>query len=285
MNPWTRHLKEALHEDGYPFDWTSRATAFGKTGARAALMAKSQGVWAGDGLFDAAMVVSHEINQPIQIKTRLRNGDSFSPKDQVAEWKGSPTGILVLERAVINLASYACGIATATRYLVQLVEKKKLKKSPRITLTRKTLPGYRDLAIESVIAGGGHPHRVSLAGGVLVKENHLGVLGGIRAAVEKSRHSAPHGLKIEVEVKNLKELKQAIEAGAEAVLLDNFEPVQVAQALQYVRGCAHPPVVEVSGGLSEHNILDYAMDGVDILSVGGLTHSVRSVDLSLLIRK
>jgi len=247
-------------------------------------MAKSSGVWAADGLFEAAMGISEELCHPLKISGKFRNGDSFSPKDQVAEWKGSPTGILVLERAVINLASYACGIATATRHLVQLVAKKKLKNPPRITLTRKTLPGYRDLAIEAVIAGGGHPHRVSLSGGVLVKENHLGVLGGIRSAVEKCRIVAPHGLKVEIEVKNQKELKQALDAGADAVLLDNFSPEGVAQALLLTRERAQPVIVEVSGGLNEHSILDYAMEGVDILSVGGLTHSVRSVDLSLLMK-
>ena len=152
-----------------------------------------------------------------------------------------------------------------------------------MTATRKTLPGYRDLAVHAVICGGGYSHRVSLAGGVLIKENHIASAGGVAEAIRGVQSVAPHGLKCEVEVRSMDELKQAVAAGAEGVLLDNFTPAQIRDGIKFVRGSGKSVFIEASGGLNESNISDYVIDGVNILSSGSLTHSVQAIDLSLLI--
>ena len=154
-----------------------------------------------------------------------------------------------------------------------------------MTMTRKTLPGYRDLSILGLQVGGGYAHRVSLSGGVLIKENHIVIAGSIQKAVDGARSIAPHGLKIEVEVRSVKELQQALKARVDCVLLDNFQPSQVQTALEIMSKHEYCPLIEVSGGLTEANIVEYAIEGVDVLSVGSLTHSVKSLDLSLLINE
>ena len=283
VNLWKNPLEIGLKDDGYPWDWTTMAAFHGKETRKthARLLAKSQGIWAADGLFDAAMDLSREMGFPFEIQSTFHNGKEFKPGDLLADWQGSAKGILILERPVINLGSFACGIATATHRLVQKVSSRKLKNPPRVTATRKTLPGYRDISIQSVLAGGGFSHRVSLSGGVLVKENHVAVAGGIGAAIDGARKLAPHSLRIECEVRDLKELQQAIDAAVDAVLLDNFTPEQVAEGLKVVARAARKPVVEVSGGINASNIESYALEGVDVISSGGLTHSVTSSDLSL----
>jgi nicotinate-nucleotide pyrophosphorylase (carboxylating) len=187
---------------------------------------------------------------------------------------------LALERPFLNLVAYASGVASATRQLVDVVAR---VSSARVTSTRKILPYYRDLAIYGVLCGGGVAHRVSLSGGVLLKENHIAAAGGIARAIKGVQAISPHGLKIEIEVRNLDELKQALKAGAEVVMLDNFEPEKVRAAVKQVRESKRAVVIEVSGGLTAANIAEYALPGVDVLSCGGLTHSVRALDLSLLV--
>jgi nicotinate-nucleotide pyrophosphorylase (carboxylating) len=160
---------------------------------------------------------------------------------------------------------------------------------PRITATRKTLPGYRDLALEGVLAGGGMSHRYHLAGGLLLKENHMALVGGVEPAVRLARAHAPHVFRVECEVRNSEELAQALRAGAEVVMLDNFSSEEVSRALQQIRDYCRAetrsalPWVEVSGGLSEKNISRYVQPGVSLFSSGSLTHSVDAVDLSLLV--
>jgi nicotinate-nucleotide pyrophosphorylase (carboxylating) len=223
------------------------------------------------------------MGEPLTLKAQLEDGRSFKPGDVLVALKGPARTLLALERPFLNLASYVSGIATRTQGLVKLVHSECPKRPPRVTSTRKTLPGYRDIAVYGVIAGGGHAHRTSLSGGVLIKENHVAAAGGIARAIEGVREVAPHGLKIETEVRDLKELSQALSAGAEGVLLDNFTPQLVKEALRLIDKQPSRPVVEVSGGLSEENIASYAIEGVDVLSVGSLTHSVTAVDLSLLV--
>jgi nicotinate-nucleotide pyrophosphorylase (carboxylating) len=175
-------------------------------------------------------------------------------------------------------------VATQTDALVQIVRSVGLDNPPRVTSTRKTLPGYRDLSIAAVIAGGGHPHRVSLSGGVLIKENHIAAAGGIASAIRGAVSVAPHGLRVEVEVRDLKELQEALDHEVDVVLLDNFSPSLVAEALKLIHAHAHSRVrVEVSGGISQRNIRDYVQQGVHVISVGSLTHSVSPLDLSLLV--
>ena len=234
-------------------------------------------------MVEAGMELSRSMGGELSIKSLVEDGEAFKPGQPVMALKGTARVLLDLERPMLNLASYVSGIATRTDGLVRRVKKACPKRTPRVTTTRKTLPGYRDLAIYGVLAGGGHAHRMSLSGGVLIKENHIAAAGSIAKAIEGARKVAPHGLKIECEVRNLAELTQALEARADGVLLDNFKVKGVRDALKLIAKQATAPVLEVSGGLDKENIGSYAIAGVDVLSVGSLTHSVTAVDLSLLV--
>ncbi|MBI2711387.1 MAG: carboxylating nicotinate-nucleotide diphosphorylase [Bdellovibrio sp.] len=283
---WKRLLIEGLKEDGSPWDWTTLGTidvqsTLTKKNARirARVIAKSNGVWAAHGLVEAVSSLSERI----RILQAPQAGAPFKKGDTLIRLTGPVSEIFALERPFLNLAAYSCGIATRTAALVELVSMACPRRTPRVVLTRKTLPGFRDLAVQSVILGGGFPHRLNLAAGVLIKENHIEAAGGIKKAILAVRKVAPHGLKIEVEVRNLKELVSALDAGAEGVLLDNFTGLEVRQALKTVKKHPKRAFVEVSGGINESNISDYAIEGVDVISVGGLTHSVISADLSWLV--
>src|SRR5262249_28979388 len=151
----------------------------------------------------------------------------------------------------------------------------------RVTDTRKTTPGFRLLEKQAVRAGGAANHRFDLGSGVLVKDNHIAVAGSVAEAVRRARQAAPHGLKVEVEVDTLDQLDQALDAGAEIVLLDNFPDPQIAEAMRRVRGRSPRPLVEVSGGVTLDRLPSLVRLGVDLVSVGALTHSARAVDLSL----
>lgn len=280
---WDVALSQGLSEDRWVWDWTTLGTLFrGSQKIRAKIIAKSEGVWAAQGLLKAC---EKYWASEIQFQSKIEDSKRFKNQQTLCEWKGSPQAILALERTFLNLASFVCGIATRTRRLVDQVEKACPQNPPRVTSTRKTLPGYKDLSILGVILGGGASHRLNLSAGVLIKENHVSACGDIATAVKSVRDVSPHGLKIEIEVRNLKELQQAMAAGAEGVLLDNFTPAQVQEAIRWMREQEHLErcFVEVSGGLNENNIQDYAIPGVSVLSVGGVTHSVQSVDLSLLV--
>jgi nicotinate-nucleotide pyrophosphorylase (carboxylating) len=283
---WQAWLRAGLEDDGWEFDWTSLGASSDRSATRisARILAKSNGVWAGGGCLFAASELSRSMGGELALKSGIEDGDSFKPGDTIVSLKGPARTLLALERPLLNLTSYVSGIATRTEALVRRVRKACPERTPRVTSTRKTLPGYRDLAVYGVLAGGGHSHRLSLSGGVLIKENHVAAAGGIARAIEGARRVAPHGLKIECEVRNLEELDQALDSRADGVLLDNFRPKGVKDALKLIaKRAGTVPVVEVSGGLDEENIASYAIPGVDVLSVGSLTHSVRAVDLSLLV--
>lgn len=289
-------LLRGLEDDGYALDWTSLGAAtMGKkqkaeTALRADVLAKADGIFFGQALGRVAEAVSSEIGLPFKVKTLYPDGALLKPGSKVFDIRGSAFGILAVERPLLNLASYFSGIATRTRGLVDRVEsewkkKKHLGKPPRVTSTRKILPYYRDGVIASVVAGGGYPHRVNLSGGVLIKENHIAAARGIRAAIAGVRSLAPHGLKIEIEVKNLAELREALAEKAEIIMLDNFSPAEVSKAIHVIEETDFSPIIECSGGISEETIASYSVPGVHILSVGGLTHTVKALDLSLLCRK
>jgi nicotinate-nucleotide pyrophosphorylase (carboxylating) len=279
-NFWKELLNAGLRDDSWIWDWTSIGTTKNpKQKLKAKVIAKSEGIWAGESLVRAI------IDMPgiSKAKSIIKDGQRFKPKTAIVELEGLTRELLALERPFLNLASYASGIATKTHHFVTVIQRACPKHTPRLTLTRKTLPLYRDVAIQGVLAGGGSPHRVSLSGGVLIKENHISAAGSIARAIEGVKKVAPHGLKIEIEVRSSKELVEALSAGAEGVLLDNFSPSQVHSALKIINQQKFRPLVEVSGGLDESNIAEYALVGVDILSVGSLTHSVKSSDFSLLV--
>lgn len=287
-------LLRGLDDDGYALDWTSLGIEAAhkpkaEKALRAEIIAKADGIFFGETLGRVAEAVSNEIGLPFAVKTLHQDGDRIESGKKVFEFSGSALGILAIERPFLNLASYFGGIATRTRGLVDQVEtewkqKKHAGPAPRVTSTRKILPHYRDGAISSVIAGGGFPHRVNLSGGVLIKENHIAAAGGVRSAITGVRGVAPHGLKIEIEVRNLTELKEALVAKAEVIMLDNFTHVDVTKAIRLIEETNLSPMIECSGGISEETIASFALPGVHILSVGGLTHTVKAFDLSLLCR-
>ena len=273
---WMPALTRGLQEDGLPWDWTARGM---HRTIKATLTAKSTGIWAAEGLFE-------ELRQWVQVHEVWKDGQPFKVGDVIATIEGPAETVLSLERTVINLAAYVSGIATSTRACVVEVEKAAISKNiqpvPRVTATRKYLPGFRDLSIHAVYVGGGFPHRMALNAGVLIKENHIQCAGGLTEAVLHVRTGAPHAFRVEVEVRDERELQLALQAKAEVIMLDNFSPSEVAKAVQRVRKHPHGRVIlEVSGGLRADTIGDYVFEGVDILSVGALTHSVVSVDLSL----
>jgi nicotinate-nucleotide pyrophosphorylase (carboxylating) len=280
-------LTEGLREDGYSLDWTSMGLKHDRK-VRAKIVAKANGVFYGAEIARAAEAVSNEIGMPLQAKTLVEDGAPVKAGTTVIEWSGNATGILALERPFLNLACYLSGIATRTHVFTDIVgvewTKRKYKgEAPRIIPTRKILPHYREVAIGAVMAGGGFSHRVNLAGGVLIKENHIASAGGIRQAIVAARSVAPHGLKIEIEITNPAELKQALAEKADVILFDNFTPEAVRSALKIVDASGYAPVIECSGGISESTAAEYAQPGVHLMSLGGLTHSVTALDLSLLV--
>ncbi len=190
--------------------------------------------------------------------------------------RGSARVLLSAERVALNLLQRTCGIATRTRHLVELTAGTGVK----VLDTRKTTPLWRAVEKYCVVAGGGFNHRFGLDDAVLIKENHIALAGGIKQAVENCRSFVPHLHKIEVEVRNLEELDEALETGCEAILLDNMSVEEATEAVARVAGRC---LLEVSGGIDESNIRSYAETGVDFISVGALTHSTPASDISLLI--
>jgi nicotinate-nucleotide pyrophosphorylase (carboxylating) len=287
---WKAHLVRALEEDQFQYDWTTLGIDSVSRDVRAQIVAKSEGVWASAGLITATEHLASELGWKLSItpSKSLVAGHPFKAGQVLCTWSGEAHAVLRLERAFLNLAGYTSGIAWKTRQMVAQIEQKcrswdKRHPVPRLTSTRKTLPGYRDLAVLAVMAGGGHSHRISLGGGVLIKENHIAAAGGIARAVSGAKKIAPHGLKIEIEVRNLKELEVALGQGVDAVLLDNFQPAEVAHAIEVIESRTHGLTVEVSGGIDSRNLTSYLLPGVHVLSSGGLTHSVQVTDLSLLV--
>ena len=204
----------------------------------------------------------------------FRDAAAGEKGDLLAEISGSLASILTAERVALNLFQRMCGIATLTRRYVDQIEGMPAK----ILDTRKTVPGLRILDKYAVRVGGGYNHRFALYDGVLIKDNHIKAAGGIGPAVRRVRERIPHTLKIEVEVKNLTELEEALAAGADAVMLDNMELAEMAAAVKRVGGMIP---LEASGNMTLERVREVAATGVDLISVGALTHSVAAADISL----
>jgi nicotinate-nucleotide pyrophosphorylase (carboxylating) len=213
----------------------------------------------------------------VSVKLRVREGASVKAGRALAELRGPLATILTGERLALNFLQQLCGTATVTRRFVDAVE----GTGAEILDTRKTIPGLRLLQKYAVRVGGGRNHRFGLDDGILIKDNHVAACGSVRAAVERARRGAPHGLRVEVECDRLEQVKQALAAGADVVLLDNMTPAVVGRAHALVAGRA---VVEVSGGIGLDNVRKYAERAPTLISVGGLTHSAPAIDLSLEVK-
>jgi nicotinate-nucleotide pyrophosphorylase (carboxylating) len=266
-------IDAALTEDLASGDVTGRVTVPAQTRWRARLVAKSRLVLAGAAV---ARQVFHTVDREIHCHVHLRDGEVATPGTVLMDLEGNARALLAGERTALNLLQRMCGVATLTRAYVDAAAGR-----CRICDTRKTMPGLRALDRYAVRCGGGHNHRNDLGAGVLIKENHIRAAGGLAEAVLRARGHAPHTLRIECEVTDLNELRVALEAGADAVLLDNMDDAAVAEAVRIVAGRAK---IEVSGGVGLERISELAGLGIDIISVGRLTHSAPASDISLLFQ-
>jgi len=282
----TAILEAALLEDRATSDATSYACIDVKQRASATILAKQDCVVAGIGCIPRVLdvfagldgtVTSHPdvtYNSEIFDGVRVRNGQS------IAVIVHNARVVLSCERVILNILQRMSGIATLTRRYVDAVA----GTGATILDTRKTAPGLRVLDKWAVRCGGGTNHRLDLSDGVLIKNNHIALAGGVVPALERALKNRRGSQIIEIEVRSLDELKLVLEHGAEAVLLDNMTPDQVRQAVELVSGPERRIPLEASGGITLQNVREYAMAGVNFISVGALTHSVHAVDLSMRIQ-
>ncbi len=269
-------LEKALEEDAVTADATTRALVPPERRARARLVAREAGVLAGLPL--ARRMVAR-MEGAVRFEAELHDGNVVGPGTLVARLDGPAGPILSVERAMLNLLQQLSGVATlAGRYVERVVGTK-----AQVYDTRKTLPGWRELAKYAVRCGGACNHRLNLAEAVLIKDNHLALMrdGGVREAVRRAREAHP-ALTVEIEVETFEQLEEALAAGPDVILLDNMTPQQVREAARMARQAADPPPeLEASGGIDLENVRDYAEAGADRISVGALTHSAPALDLSL----
>jgi nicotinate-nucleotide pyrophosphorylase (carboxylating) len=275
--PAVRRLIElALDEDLGRGDVTSQVT-LGAEGPQVTADMNAREPIVAFGI-DVATAVFHLVDPSISVEQCARDGARLDKGSLLLTARGPAHTVLAAERTALNFAQRLSGVATlAKRYADAVVGTK-----ARVVDTRKTTPGFRVLEKAAVLAGGCANHRFDLGSGILIKDNHIAACGSVRAAVEAAKAKAPHPLRIEVEVTNLRELDEALAAGAEIVLLDNMSVSQVEAAAARAHGKG--VMVEVSGGITLATIADYARAGADLISVGALTHSAPSVDIGLDVR-
>ena len=267
-----RLIRMALEEDIGPGDVTTAATVAPDTPGRAELVAKEDFLLAGIGV---ARRVFALLDAQVSFEGLIEDGQAVRRGEVLAWLKGDAASLLQGERVALNLLQRLSGVATLTARFVEAVE----GTGATIVDTRKTTPGLRALEKYAVRVGGGGNHRMALYDGVLIKENHIVAAGGIAVAVSRARRHAPHTLKVEVEVRDLDEVTAALAAGADILLLDNMDLDQLRAAVELVAGRA---VTEASGGVNLDSVRPIAETGVDLISVGALTHSYRAVDISML---
>ncbi len=273
-SPRTDHLIDlALEEDAGLGDVTSRAIFSAKDRAHAVIDAKQALVVC--GLAVAARVFAR-VDPALKTSALAQDGDRVSPGARVLDVRGPTASLLTAERTALNFLQRLSGVATLSRKFADAVA----GTGVRIVDTRKTTPGWRALEKYAVRCGGCHNHRSSLGEHVLIKDNHIAAAGSLRRAVQLARTAAPHLAKIEVETTTLTEVKEALRARADVILLDNMPPALIRRAVALIAGAA---VVEVSGGVRFETLRDYALPGVDVISIGALTHSATAVDLSLTV--
>lgn len=266
-----RAARQALEEDAPWGDATSLAIVAADRAARAVVLAKAEGILAGMPMLEH---VFRPLDPAVRIEPLVTDGARIRPGQALARLSGTARALLRGERVALNFLQHASGVATLTRRYVDACAGTRA----RIADTRKTLPGLRVLQKYAVRVGGGANHRFSLSDAILIKDNHVALAGGVGAAVRLARAGAGHMRRIEVEVTDLAGLDEAIEAGADLILLDNMTPAQMAEAVRRAAGRA---LLEASGGVTLETVAAIAATGVDLISVGALTHSVRALDLSM----
>lgn len=262
----------ALSEDLAGGDLTSNATVPITARAIARAVAHSPLLVCGGDVFAR---VFYRVDPGVRVERCLADGERAKPDDVLWIAEGATRSLLMAERTALNFAQRMSGTATLTRRFVDAVPD---NARTRIVDTRKTTPGLRFLERYAVRTGGGHNHRDNLGSAVLIKDNHIVAAGGVKQAIARAAQHAPHSSRIEIEVESLEMLDEALEAGAEVVMLDNFAPDEIELAVARAQGRA---LVEVSGGISIERIADLARAGVDVISVGALTHSAPAADIGL----
>jgi len=270
-----RVVRAALAEDAPWGDVTSEHLIPAEAGAAASIVAREPGVFAGGAAVEAAFA---QVDAGIRVSDLVPDGSAFGTGAVLARIEGPARGVLRGERIALNLAQRLSGVATLTARYVAAVE----GSGARIVDTRKTTPGLRMLERHAVRAGGGRNHRFSLSDAVMAKDNHLAVLAaqgiGTAEALRRLRSSLPHTTHIEVEVDRVEQIHEALEGGADTIMLDNFALDDLRAGVALIGGRA---VVEASGGVTLETVAAIAATGVDVISVGALTHSVRALDLGL----
>ncbi len=267
-------IELALKEDIGPSDITTDNLVDPEIKGIGVIIAKENLVIAG---LDVARQVFMHFDSDIVYKPGFADGDTIERGGTILEVKGKLHALLKGERTALNFLQRLSGIATNVRSYVDKLEKNNV----RLVDTRKTTPGLRFLEKYAVRVGGAYNHRMGLYDGVMIKDNHIASCGGITASVERIRDKVSHLVKVEVEVSNMDEVKEAIEAGADVIMLDNMKLQQIKKAMALIGGRA---IVEVSGGVTKDNIVQLADTGVDLISVGAFTHSARCVDISMQIK-
>jgi nicotinate-nucleotide pyrophosphorylase (carboxylating) len=239
--------------------------------SRGHIIAKDRGIIAG---LDMAERVFKVLDNSVKFKRLVRDGDRVNRGDVIAEVEGNTRALLKGERTALDFLQRLSGIATKTGEFCEKVREFPVK----ISDTRKTTPGLRLLEKYAVRIGGGHNHRFSLSDGVLIKDNHIKAAGSIKKAIELSRQKIPHTIKIEVETENLEQVREALECGADIIMLDNMSMDMMKEAVKIIDKKA---LVEASGNVDLEKVYEIASIGADIISVGGLTHSAKALDMSL----
>jgi nicotinate-nucleotide pyrophosphorylase (carboxylating) len=276
MQPWNEDwLKLVMEEDLGDGDHTSLACIPADSRSRAVLIAKEVGVLAG---MDEATQIFHALDPSLDIDLLKEDGQILEMKEEVFYVEGSSRSILAAERTVLNVIQRMSGIATTTRRIADIVAHTKTK----ILDTRKTTPGMRELEKKAVVIGGGSNHRFGLFDMIMIKDNHVDFSGGITKAVKRTEEYLDKNkkdLRIEVETRNMDEVREVLGLkSVNRIMLDNFTPEELREAIREIDGRME---TEASGGITDMNVVDYAETGVDYISMGMLTHSVKSLDLSL----
>lgn len=280
-------LEQALVEDQAVSDTTTSVTIEPELRATASIIAREEMVVAGLGAVPRFLEIFARLDRRPQAQTRFEvvshpeifDGVKVRTGQVLAVIRHNARVLLSSERVILNLLQHMSGIATNTRRYVDAIQ----GTQARVLDTRKTVPGLRALEKYAVLCGGGTNHRLDLASGILIKNNHIALGGGLRTAIAHALDRRKAGQRVQVEVRNARELEEALECGAEAILLDNMTPQEVRNSVDRIKAETRWIPTEASGGIVLENIRAYAETGVDFISVGALTHSARAADISMSI--
>lgn len=268
------YASDLLKEDLGRGDITTQSVVRGGARARGRFQAKQDFVLCG---LEIAEAVFSTLDANIQLESRVYDGELINSGSEFAVIEGPAAVLLTAERTALNLMQRLSGVATLTREFVNRIS----GTGARIVDTRKTTPGLRLLEKYAVTVGGGYNHRFGLDDGVLIKDNHIALAGGVRRAVESARLASPHLMKIEVEVSSQSQLREALAVRADVIMLDNMSTTEIRESVELIRKQSADVIVEASGGVSLETVREIAECGVDLISVGAITHSATAVDISL----